>query len=65
MRKYINSPPCFFVFSFSFFNLISSSVFIPKFKLSSENTKQLMKSEAVLKSTDPQLLTAQSLSEVF
>lgn len=35
-----NSPPCFFDFSFSFFDLSSSRVLIPKFKLSSEKKQK-------------------------
>lgn len=44
----INSPPCFLAFSLSFFNLISSKVFIPKFKLSSGSTEQFRKCRRIL-----------------
>lgn len=44
----INSPPCFLAFSLSFFNLISSKVFIPKFKLSSGSTEQFRKWRRIL-----------------
>ena len=64
----INSPPCLLVFSFIFCNLISSSVFIPKFRPSSENRKQLMRLRLRGTHWGPQilrLLSAQELSEVF